>query len=402
MKAENPPIDGSSPISELPLELHSQFLSFLPLKKHLELRRLNKSWQAVWDHEMKMQMKPHGLESIVAPITNEEGFNALWERQSKEIKFLLKKESAILEKTENAQTVITEFAKLKEAMARQPNDVVLLHARDKILNNINEAIICARLERRQKTKELNCANCCLTRFPASVIEKNVGVWQNLTWLSLAENTLTALPENIGLCVALTTLELDDNALTSLPESIGLCVALNELNASFNYLTTLPEGLSKCVALEELSLSSNELVSIPESIGQCKNLTKIFMDDNPLTHLPEGFSGCIALKEVHVDNNKLISLPNNIGSWEALEILAVAGNCLSELPESLTQCKTLDRLSVNNNCLKAISDNLSETIFCNSSLTRSTRSLALSTQKEIPVSKEEKQDKSHHMKRPKLG
>lgn len=406
MKAENPPIDGSSPITELPVELRSQFLSFLPLKQHLELRRLNKSWQSVWNHEMRRQMNPLGSEKgVEKPITTEKGFDALWESQNEEIESLLENEVEILEKTKNAQTVINEFAKLKGEITQKPKDVISLHAKDKILNNINEAIISVRLEQcnSKDSKELDCTNCCLTRFPASVIEKDVAVWQNLIWLSFAENALSALPENIGQCVALTTLELDDNALISLPESISLCVALSELNVNFNYLSTLPEGLSKCVALEELSISTNQLVSIPESIGQCKNLSKLFMDDNPLSRLPESLSECVALTEFHIDNNKLISLPNNIGACIALKVLAVANNNLVELPESLAQCVALEKLSVNNNYLTTISDALSEIIFCNSDFKETTKSFVLSAQRKTAPSEEDtQQDESHQTRKLKLG
>jgi hypothetical protein len=66
-KSEKPP-NGSSPISHIPIELHHYTFSYLPLRKHIELRRVNKNWQQVWER---------GISQIQFDISTPEDFNDL-------------------------------------------------------------------------------------------------------------------------------------------------------------------------------------------------------------------------------------------------------------------------------------------------------------------------------------
>lgn len=344
LRAAQPPTDGSSPISELPAEVFAHILSFLPLQKHLQIRKVNQDWQNAWNAELTNQMNPIGLSrGIQQAISSKEGFDLLWESQNKEIELFLKNKNIVLEKTNNDKTVIALYKELNIVFQNQMSPFAL-HAREEILNKINEAIITARIEQSKllNDKRLYCVNCCLTRFPACVFEKDSEFWQELQWLFVDNNYLKSLPENIGLCVELQGFHVNNNQLSSLPESINQCTALQIFSAYHNQLSKIPEGLGQCVALQGLDVSNNLLSTVPESI-----------------------SGCVVLQRLDIEDNQLITLPENIGECAALQMLLINKNYLSSLPESL-----------------------SEAIYYNSELEHISKSQALDSQKTKATSTDE--------------
>ncbi len=304
------PPTGASPISELPNEVFAHVLSFVPLRDHLQIRSVSQGWQSAWNAELTHQMNPTGLErGIHQAISSHEGFNILWESQNKEMELLFKNKNIVLEKTNSDITVNVLYEKLRITFQKQKSSFAL-YAREKVLNRLNEAIISQRIEQSKllNDKRLYCVSCSLTRFPASVFEKDPEFWQELQWLFLDNNYLSALPENIGLCVELQGFHVNNNQLTALPETIKQCTALQIFSAYHNQLFKIPEGLSQCVGLQGLDVSNNFLTALPENIGQCVALQRLDVEDNQLIALPKSINQCAALEMLLINKNHLSSLP----------------------------------------------------------------------------------------------
>lgn len=304
--------EGTSSISDLPIELFGHVLTYVPLKEHLSIREVSKKWHSIFNCVMALQMNSIGLQDGIHDATKTEEFNTLWQNQNKEIKILLNNKVTIPSKINDAPIVITQLEQL-EAAKNLSKSTFALHAREKILNIINETIILLRLEqtRGKFTKKLDCANCSLTRFPASVIQKAQTCWQELQWLSFANNHLTSLPEELSKCVALQWLCLDNNRLYRLPESIGECVALLELSVANNYLSMLPTSITRCKALKMLDADNNHIRILPENMNECPALEYLFIDDNHLSVLPENLGNTALLQKLFVNRNYLTSLPDSV-------------------------------------------------------------------------------------------
>jgi hypothetical protein len=385
-QAEQPPLDGTSPMSTLPLEILSSLLSFVPLNENLALRQINKEWQAVWNFEMTRQMNPIGLTLGIQPaISHQKGFDALWESQGKEMDYLLSNEGLVLEKTNSAQCVTLAYEQLKMAIEQRISPFAL-HAREKILNRINEAIIHQRImkSKLKGNKKLDCDDCSLTRFPATIIDKEKDFWQELLWCSIENNHLTTLPENIGLGTSLLWLSVSHNHLIKIPESIGQCLLLQGLRVSSNHLTTLPESIGLCVALQGLFANNNQLNVLPQNIGMCTALQVLSVYDNQLIALPETLAQCASLQWVCADNNQLTLLPESIGQCIALRSISALNNCISRLPESLAECSALEWLHVGKNFLASIPENISKS----KKLKQFSESIVLASQKTLPDSNNE--------------
>jgi hypothetical protein len=321
----------------IPVEVLSYMLSFVPLQEHLQLRRVSTEWLYVWNDEMAKQMKSFGQHGVQT--------NALWESQQKEIEYLFESENKVLAKTNNALSVIVAYQKLKE-VTNQQISILALHAREKVLNKINIAIIfqCIQQSDMSLDQKLDCSACGLTRFPEKVIEDNIDFFQTVQRVDICHNHLSVLPGNIGYCVSLETLNIFNNRLTALPDSIGKCVRLNTLSADINDLTTLPDSICGCLALKYLEVNKNKLISLPENIGQCVSLRWISASWNKLTFIPQSIGQCGKLEWLKVSYNQLTMLPDSIVWCEELRRLSISKNYITTLPINLSEAILFDSLA----------------------------------------------------------
>ena len=74
--------------------------------------------------------------------------------------------------------------------------------------------------------------------------------------------------------------LTDNQITALPSTIGRCVKLQKFMLSGNLIETLPEEISNCHNLELIRLASNKLKDPPLHLLQLPNLSWAAFSDNP--------------------------------------------------------------------------------------------------------------------------
>ncbi|MFW9988081.1 MAG: leucine-rich repeat domain-containing protein [Candidatus Odinarchaeota archaeon] len=99
-------------------------------------------------------------------------------------------------------------------------------------------------------------------------------------ISATGQFITQLPEDLGLFKDLKYLILNNNSITTLPNSIGNCIKLEEVNLSNNQITELPESFSNLTAIKNLNLSNNKLNNIPTELWALKELAELNLTNNP--------------------------------------------------------------------------------------------------------------------------
>lgn len=134
-------------------------------------------------------------------------------------------------------------------------------------------------------------------------------YDHLTYLSITQSTLDAVPDAIRLLKNLTTLLLHSNKISSIAESIGNLPKLKILNLASNRLLSIP-SLHKNVALSILNLGSNNLEIFPDVC----------------------YKELVCLSEIYVNDNKIQEIPTTINKLSALKVLdlefnLLEGNCL---------------------------------------------------------------------------
>ncbi|XP_078179308.1 LRR/ubiquitin-like domain protein [Carex rostrata] len=107
---------------------------------------------------------------------------------------------------------------------------------------------------------------------------------------------------------LSFLSLNNNRLTALPSSLGSLTSLRQLHLAFNNLTALPTELASLTHLEVLKANNNRISLLPLSIGNCKSLIEIDLSSNLLTELPETLGNLYNLKALYLKNNGVRTLP----------------------------------------------------------------------------------------------
>ena len=100
-------------------------------------------------------------------------------------------------------------------------------------------------------------------------------------------------------------------LCELPPEIGLFNNLIYLQIANLQLTTIPESIGELTKLEILLISLNQISSIPESIGNLSNLKRLWLWSNQLTSLPESIVNLHNLEYLNVMNNQLTTLPESM-------------------------------------------------------------------------------------------
>jgi Leucine-rich repeat (LRR) protein len=299
----------------------AQVLSLTPL--NLQLREVNRAFAESIDDVLWQQMK----------AAKKKDFDAQWDKQQAEIDYLKQSKDSVLGLTKNNPKVIGAYQKLEQITNQT---TIVLYAREKTLNFINEAIV--RQKINAQSNSLDCAKCHLTRFPEALMEDPglTAFWKNLTKLDLRDNRLSSLPGGLGQLTALQWLYLSDNKLSSLPESLGRLTALQWLDLDDNELSSLPEGLSQLTALQYVYLQHNQLSSLPEGLGQLTALQSLSLEGNQLSSLPEGLNQLTALRRLSLSHNRLSLLPEGLGQLTALRRLSLSHNHLDALPDTLSE------------------------------------------------------------------
>lgn len=145
--------------------------------------------------------------------------------------------------------------------------------------------------------------------------KGISKLKNLKDFRIDDNPdcLTKFPDSISQLEELTTLSIDNNSITVLPESIGLLKNLKTLSICGNGITNIPESIGLLKSLESFYANNNKIKEIPKSLFHLENLFRIHLDNNELRHIPNEVTDLKSLKYISVSirGNPLIKNSTNI-------------------------------------------------------------------------------------------
>ena len=185
----------------------------------------------------------------------------------------------------------------------------------------------------------------LTELPEILIDFN-----EITHLSILNNSLTELPEWICNLTRLQELNLGHNLLTKLPATIGKLRNLRKLMVHKNSLSTLPEQLGNLTKLQRLGFFGNSLSELPANLSSLTRLNVLVLDNNKLTELPLWIGELRNLEELHISANNFTWLPEVFTQLVRLEKINLSNNRLTDIPESFIKLKNLHWLNLKKNPL----------------------------------------------------
>lgn len=157
----------------------------------------------------------------------------------------------------------------------------------------------------------------------------IHIFRNLTELSCAHNSLTAL--DLTGFTALEDLNVAANNLEAL--DVSPCAQLKNLGCFENALTGL--DLSACTQLEQLNCAQNALTSL--TLPHSDALLEVRCKDNQLAALD--VTGLASLDCLYCENNRLEAL--TLTGCESLKVLSCYGNAIGAL--DVSPCPVLARL-----------------------------------------------------------
>ncbi|MAP96521.1 MAG: protein kinase [Ponticaulis sp.] len=120
----------------------------------------------------------------------------------------------------------------------------------------------------------------LSNNPFTVLPEVLSDCPALSMVGFKNNKISQVPEN-SLPDQLRWLILTDNEITALPQSIGRLNKLQKCMLAGNQLTDLPEEMANCRSIELLRLSANHFEAIPDFVFDLPKLTWLTFAGNPL-------------------------------------------------------------------------------------------------------------------------
>jgi|GEM_PF-1721505 Leucine-rich repeat (LRR) protein len=216
------------------------------------------------------------------------------------------------------------------------------------------------LEKLQNLEHLN-----LSRNNIDINNLAEDTVNNLKYIVLSFNNLTAIPEGIGLLKDLVDLQFAENDiksdfidpalgslkklevlsfykndLDSLPPFIFNLTNLIELDLYFNSIEKLPTELGNLKNLEKFYIAHNRFYSIPESIGELKSLKEFYIHHNRISYLPESIANLEHITDFHIHNNYFQGFPKFILNYKKLEDLDISFNDIHKFPPELVSLNQL--------------------------------------------------------------
>ncbi len=184
------------------------------------------------------------------------------------------------------------------------------------------------------------------------------MWQltALTVMSFTNNKFRHLPPEIGLMdpTVLTTVNLTgcDNLESPPPEVVrrGVEYLIPYMAALFNSRVSGALDLSKWL-LEGFPYQFLDNVREIESVDISSNFVSSLPDDMCVQ-----FMSCTSF---HADKNRLRHLPDKLGALQKLVKLHVTWNTLEDIPDSICDIHTLVELSLHHNEIGALPENLGD-------------------------------------------
>jgi Leucine-rich repeat (LRR) protein len=154
---------------------------------------------------------------------------------------------------------------------------------------------------------------------------------------------------------LLTLNLSNNQLTSFHEQfLNSLTSLESLDLSSNHLSSFPP-ISMNSHLKFLNLSQNQLSFFPVITIDLPSLSQLFLSYNAIPSLDVSSLLFIAtsLSELLLYNNHLSILPSEIEYCQQLKVLDLSNNNLNDLPAAIGYLPHLTHCKVEGNCIRTI-------------------------------------------------
>ncbi|KAJ7518807.1 hypothetical protein O6H91_20G009100 [Diphasiastrum complanatum] len=190
----------------------------------------------------------------------------------------------------------------------------------------------------------------------NIPEGSIGKLYALTWLILANNSLTgSIPDDIWNLPNVRHFNASQNQLSGqFPSQLNGMRQLQTLDLSYNKLNgTIPSSIGQLSSLQILNFSRNTLVGgIPVELSNCYKLLSVDMSANRLSGLiPPELSSLSRFKHLNLSSNFLEgNIPGEFGRWHYIQTLDLSGNSLSGPLLTLSQLRNLITLLVSDNQL----------------------------------------------------
>jgi Leucine-rich repeat (LRR) protein len=209
----------------------------------------------------------------------------------------------------------------------------------------------------------------------AVIDPIVGSLTGLTYLSLQQNKICAMPWELGRLMRLCSLDISSNVLAEMPPVLNAITSLTKLNCSHNQIITIPMGISCLLFLEEIIVHHNlltalpislykmvklrfidvshcQLSTLPGSLGRLSCLRRLDLHHNPhISIFPASIVECPVLETVDISHCTLISIDSSIIRMQLLAQFNISNNRLTKLPPELGKCRALVELRCDGNALE---------------------------------------------------
>lgn len=179
----------------------------------------------------------------------------------------------------------------------------------------------------------------------TAVPKEIGLLKDLVDLQFAENNIKSkeIHPALGSLKKLEVLSFYKNDLDSLPPFIFNLKNLIELDLYFNQIEKLPEELGRLQNLERLYVAHNRFYSIPESIGNLKSLKEFYIHHNRVSYLPESIGELKHITDFHIHNNYFQGFPEFVLNYEKLEDLDISFNEIHKFPPEILKLDQLKYL-----------------------------------------------------------
>jgi Leucine-rich repeat (LRR) protein len=241
------------------------------------------------------------------------------------------------------------------------NNIALLSNLKELLINNNELTsIPTSLLTMHSLRALDLSNNHISTISASFAESRP-MYPVVPSRSAVVNTRSIVPPSAissGVTSQLSlllSLNLSNNQLSSFPEHfLNSLSSLESLDLSSNRLSLFP-SISTNAQLKFLNLSQNQLSAFPMITIDLPSLSQLFLSYNAIPSLDVSSLLFIAssLSELLLYNNHLSSLPSEIEYCQQLKVLDLSNNNLSDLPAAVGYLPQLTHCKLEGNCIRTI-------------------------------------------------
>jgi Leucine-rich repeat (LRR) protein len=177
---------------------------------------------------------------------------------------------------------------------------------------------------------------------------------DLETLNLGNNIMTVIDPVVGCLTGLTYLSLKQNKICAMPWELGRLMRLCSLDISCNNLAELPPVLNAITSLKKLDCSNNQIITIPMGISSLLFLEQLIVHHNPVTALPISLYKMVKLQSIDASHCQLSTLPGSLGRLSCLQRLNLSHNShISIFPSSMVECPVLENVDLSHCTLISI-------------------------------------------------